>query len=64
MHDLILQPPGIAGTGVISEEATFSCWDDFDITDTEDDLPNLPRLTVSDGSFQWSNFKNLIIGNR
>lgn len=45
-------------------ESTISCWDDFDISDTDDDLPNLPRKTVSDGSMPWNNFKNIIIGDR
>lgn len=47
-----------------ANESTFSCWDDFDLSDTDDDLPNLPRKTVSDGSMPWNNFKNVIIGDR
>lgn len=46
-----------------ANESTFSCWDDFDSSDT-DDLPNLPRNTVSDGSMPWNNFKNIIIDDR
>lgn len=47
-----------------ANESTFSCWDDFDISDTDDDLPNLPRKSVSDGSMPWNNIKNIIIGDR
>lgn len=47
-----------------ANESTFSCWDDFDLSDTDDDLPNFPRKTVSDGSMPWNNFKNIIIGDR
>lgn len=43
---------------------TFAYWDDLDETDNEDDLPDLPRRTISEGSTPWSNFKNLIIGQR
>lgn len=39
-------------------------WDDFDFSDPENDLPNLPRRTISDGSTPWNNFNELVIGQR
>lgn len=37
-------------------------WDDFDFD--ENDLPDLPRQTISDGSTPWNNFKEIVIGQR
>lgn len=43
---------------------TLTCWDDFDISDNENDLPDLPRKTVSDGSTPMNDFTEQIIGHR
>lgn len=45
-------------------EATLTSWDDFELSDEDQDLPKLPRTTISDGSTPWNNFKDLIIGQR
>lgn len=47
-----------------SNGPAFSYWEDFDVTDHEDELPDLPRKTISDGSLPWNSFRNLIIGDR
>lgn len=39
-------------------------WDEFDFSDPENDLPDLPRRTISDGSTPWNNYKELVIGQR
>lgn len=44
--------------------ASVQHWDDFDFSDLENDLPDLPRRTISDGSTPWNNYKELIIGQR
>lgn len=46
------------------KNSTFGCWDDFDFSDNENDLPELPRKTISDGSTPWSNFNEIVIGQR
>lgn len=46
------------------QNATFACWDEFDFSDTENDLPNLPRTTISDGSTPWNHFQDIVIGQR
>lgn len=38
--------------------------DDFDFSDAENDLPDLPRRTISDGSTPWHNLKEIVIGQR
>lgn len=42
----------------------FNCWDDFDFPGSDNDLPDLPRRTISDGSTPWSNFREMVIGQR
>ncbi|XP_031619605.1 uncharacterized protein LOC116338469 [Contarinia nasturtii] len=44
--------------------ATFACWDDFDFSDNENDLPDLPRRTISEGSIPRDNFNEIVIGQR
>lgn len=39
-------------------------WDEFDFSDPENDLPDLPRRTISDGSTPWNDYKELVIGQR
>lgn len=46
------------------KNSTFGCWDDFDFTDNENDLPELPRKTISDGSTPWNHFNDIVIGQR
>lgn len=46
------------------KNATFGCWDDFDFSDNENDLPDLPKRTISDGSVPWNNFNDIVIGQR
>ncbi|XP_055322630.1 uncharacterized protein LOC129578312 [Sitodiplosis mosellana] len=46
------------------KNSTFGCWDDFDFSDNETDLPDLPRRTISDGSTPWNNFNEIVIGQR
>lgn len=46
------------------QNATFACWDEFDFSETENDLPNLPRTTISDGSTPWNHFQDIVIGQR
>lgn len=45
-------------------EPTLTSWEDFDSSDDDNDLPNLPRRYISEGQSPWSNFKDLVIGNR
>lgn len=45
-------------------EPTLTCWEDFEISDEDNDLPDLPRKTISEGSTPWNNFKDLVIGQR
>lgn len=45
-------------------ESTRQHWDDFDFADTENDLPDLPKRTISDGSTPWNDFKDIVIGQR
>lgn len=41
-----------------------ACWDDFDFCESENDLPELPKRTISDGSTPWNDFKSILIGQR
>lgn len=45
-------------------DPTLTSWEDFEISDEDIDLPDLPRKTISDGSTPWNNFKDLVIGQR
>lgn len=44
---------------------TLTSWTGFDSTEDDDyDLPELPKRTISEGCAPWSNFKDVLIGNR
>lgn len=45
-------------------DPTLTSWEDFELTDEENDLPDLPRKSMSEGSTPWNNFKELVIGQR
>lgn len=62
--NLILLSVVIIQPTVATKNSTYMCWDDFDISDDDNDLPDLPRKTISDGSTPWNNFKDLVIGQR
>lgn len=42
----------------------FTCWDDFDFPDSDNELPDLPKRSISDGSTPWNNFNEIVIGQR
>lgn len=42
-------------------DTTFNSWQDLEFPDTK---PELPRTYFSDGPTPWSNFKDLVLGNR
>lgn len=46
------------------ESTSVQHWDDFDFSDPENDLPDLPKRTISDGSTPWNDYKDILIGQR
>lgn len=47
-----------------SFEPTLTSWEDFELSDEDSALPDLPRKSISEGSTPWNNFKDLVIGQR